>query len=194
MKRAFLFEIKSSRLSQKINLKKVIFFVSLLRGGGSLFLLIINNYNNNKWMMTKNHNNLVSFLNAVTFYHSFLSFLFCSSISLSIHNPNRYICKLDISQKHLLFKKAQDDENINKWGIWLSSNLSMKKITTYAFQIEGKGGILFLGKKKDFDYETSYKILRSLKLASKLLLFEVFDQSYCDAATIYTQIFFERFL
>ena len=64
----------------------------------------------------------------------------------------------------------------------------------YAFQIEGKGGILFLGKKKDFHYETSYKILRSLKLASKLLLFEVFDQSYCDAATIYTQIFFERFI
>ena len=56
----------------------------------------------------------------------------------------------------------------------------------YAFQIEGKGGILFLGKKKDFHYETSYKILRSLKL----LLFEVFDQSYCDAATIYTQILF----
>ena len=72
MKRAFLFEIKSSRLSQKINLKKVIFF--LFRGGGSLFLLIINNYNNNKWMMTKNHNNLVSFLNAVTFYHSFLNY------------------------------------------------------------------------------------------------------------------------
>jgi len=65
----------------------------------------------------------------------------------------------------------------------------------YAFQIEGKGGILFLGKKKDFHYETSYKILRSLKLASNLLFFfEVFDQSYCDAATIYTQIFFERFL
>jgi len=41
----------------------------------------------------------------------------------------------------------------------------------YAFQIEGKGGILFLGKKKDFHYETSYKILRSLKLASNLLFF-----------------------
>ena len=57
--------------------------------------------------------------------------IFCSSISLSIHNPNRYICKLDISQKHLLFKKAQDDENINKWGIWLSSNLSMKRLLCF---------------------------------------------------------------